>query len=92
MQSGDLPGRGATDVAIETGDTELLAALETQWQNMVRTKMYVNGGLGSRWDGESFGNRTSYPMMLPTERLRGGGELAVELAVALATGKASTPI
>jgi len=54
---------GATDVAIESGDTELLGALETQWQNMVGTKMYVNGGLGSRWDGESFGN----PYELPSD-------------------------
>ena len=30
---------------------------------MVQTKMYVNGGLGSRWDGESFGN----PYELPSD-------------------------
>jgi DUF1680 family protein len=54
---------GATDVAIETGDADLLARLETQWDAMVRTKMYVTGGLGSRWDGESFGN----PYELPSE-------------------------
>lgn len=52
---------GATDVAIETGDTELLAALENQWTAMTATKMYVNGGLGSRWDGEAFGNPYELP-------------------------------
>lgn len=52
---------GATDVAIETGDTELLAALENQWSAMTGTKMYVNGGLGSRWDGEAFGNPYELP-------------------------------
>ncbi|TDW24549.1 glycoside hydrolase family 127 protein [Kribbella kalugense] len=80
---------GATDVAIETGDAELLAALETQWQNMVRTKMYVNGGLGSRWDGESFGN----PYELPNDVAYGETCAAVaslqwSWRLLLATGKA----
>ncbi|HVX44011.1 MAG TPA: beta-L-arabinofuranosidase domain-containing protein [Mycobacteriales bacterium] len=55
---------GATDVAIETGDSELLAALERQWENMVRSKTYVTGGLGSRWEGEAFGD----PYELPPDR------------------------
>lgn len=58
---------GATDVAVETGDTELLSALLQQWQNMVDTKMYVNGGLGSRWEGEAFGD----PYELPADRAFG---------------------
>ncbi|MFG1905801.1 glycoside hydrolase family 127 protein [Kribbella sp. NPDC048928] len=80
---------GATDVAIETGDTDLLAKLETQWQNMVGTKMYVNGGLGSRWDGESFGN----PYELPNDIAYGETCAAVASVqwswrLLLATGKA----
>ena len=55
---------GATDVAIETGDAELLEKLKTQWDNMVDSKMYVTGGLGSRWEGESFGD----PYELPSDR------------------------
>ena len=55
---------GATDVAIENGDGELLAALERQWQNMVEQKMYVTGGLGARWEGEAFGD----PYELPSDR------------------------
>jgi DUF1680 family protein len=55
---------GATDVAIETGDAELLAALRQQWDNMVAAKMYVTGGLGSRWEGEAFGD----PYELPSDR------------------------
>ena len=55
---------GATDVAIETGDTALLEQLQLQWQNMVSSKMYVTGGLGSRWDGEAFGD----PFELPSDR------------------------
>lgn len=46
---------GAADVAAETGDRELLAALATQWRDMVATKTYLTGGLGSVWYGEQFG-------------------------------------
>ncbi|WP_298988915.1 glycoside hydrolase family 127 protein [uncultured Pseudokineococcus sp.] len=55
---------GATDVAVETGDTDLLAALRTQFAHMLATKTYVTGGLGSRWDGEAFGD----PHELPSDR------------------------
>lgn len=54
---------GATDVAIETDDGELLDLLEAQWEQMTGTKMYVTGGLGSRWEGEAFGN----PYELPSD-------------------------
>lgn len=57
-------GAGAADVAIETGDAELLAALDTQYRSMERGKQYVTGGLGARWEGESFGD----PFELPTDR------------------------
>lgn len=80
---------GATDVAIETCDTELLAALRRQWDNMVEAKMYINGSLGSRWEGESFGD----PYELPTDR--GYGETCAAIAsmqwswrLLLATGEA----
>jgi DUF1680 family protein len=55
---------GATDLAIETGDAELLAALRRQWQAMTETKTYLTGGVGAHWDGESFGD----PFELPTSR------------------------
>jgi uncharacterized protein len=55
---------GAADVATETGDDGLLAALRRQWEAMVATKMYLTGGLGSRWDGEAFGD----PYELPPDR------------------------
>lgn len=80
---------GATDVAIETGDTGLLTALRKQWDNMVAAKMYINGSLGSRWEGESFGD----PYELPTDR--GYGETCAAIAsmqwswrLLLATGEA----
>ena len=55
---------GAADVAVETGDQDLLQALEIQYASMERSKQYVTGGLGSRWEGESFGD----PYELPTDR------------------------
>ena len=47
---------GATDVAVETGDTELLDALRATWQTMVGSQTYLTGGVGSRWYGEAFGD------------------------------------
>ena len=35
---------GAADVCAETGDPELLEALERIWENMVSSKMYLTGG------------------------------------------------
>ena len=52
---------GATDVAVETGDEELLAALTRQFEHMWSTKTYVTGGLGARWEGEAFGDEHELP-------------------------------
>ncbi len=53
---------GASDVASESCASAPLAdALERQWQQMVATKQYVTGGLGSRWDGEAFGDPYELP-------------------------------
>jgi DUF1680 family protein len=57
-------GAGAADVATELGDEELLQALRQQYAAMDATKTYLTGGLGSRWDGESFGD----PYELPPDR------------------------
>ncbi len=80
---------GATDVAIETADADLFEALRTQWDHMVEAKMYVNGSLGSRWEGEAFGD----PYELPSDR--GYGETCAAIAsiqwswrLLLATGDA----
>ncbi|UQU62996.1 glycoside hydrolase family 127 protein [Couchioplanes caeruleus] len=55
---------GAADVALETGDDALLQALRRQFAHMLATKTYLTGGLGSRWEGESFGD----PYELPPDR------------------------
>jgi DUF1680 family protein len=55
---------GATDVAIETGDAELLSAVERLWEDAYTKKTYVTGGQGSRHRDESFGD----PYELPSDR------------------------
>ncbi|WP_433429385.1 glycoside hydrolase family 127 protein [Nonomuraea sp. CA-141351] len=55
---------GAADVFLETRDRSLLEALERLWDDMVATKLYVTGGLGSRHSDEAIGDRYE----LPSER------------------------
>ena len=52
---------GATDYYMETGDAEYWKTLNTLWNDMTTTKMYVTGGVGSRSDGEAFGDAYELP-------------------------------
>lgn len=52
---------GAADVAVEGADSGLLAALATQWRNTVSRRTYLTGGMGSRHEGESFGDDYELP-------------------------------
>ena len=52
---------GAADIYAETGETALLEALGRLWRNMTAKKMYVSGGLGSRYEGEAFGKDYELP-------------------------------
>ncbi|MDB5234973.1 MAG: six-hairpin glycosidase [Hymenobacter sp.] len=49
------------DVAALTGDKQLLAAVDTIWQNMVTKKFYVTGGTGAVPGGERFGKNYELP-------------------------------
>jgi DUF1680 family protein len=55
---------GVTDLYLETGEQGLLDAMLRLWQDIVSTKLYITGGLGSRFDGEAFGD----PYELPTDQ------------------------
>ncbi|WP_245836204.1 glycoside hydrolase family 127 protein [Paramicrobacterium agarici] len=55
---------GATDVATETGADDLNAAVLHLWNDMVASKLYITGGLGSRHSDEAIGDRFE----LPSER------------------------
>ncbi|GAA4684325.1 hypothetical protein Prum_064860 [Phytohabitans rumicis] len=52
---------GAVDVAVETGDDKLLAAVVRQWERTVATRTYLTGGMGSRHEGEAFGDDFELP-------------------------------
>ena len=51
----------AVDVAMETGDDALLAAVKTQWDNTVARRTYVTGGQGSHYQDEAFGEDWELP-------------------------------
>jgi uncharacterized protein len=52
---------GAYDVAIDGGDDALRAAVEGQWDATVARRTYLTGGMGSRHEGESFGDDFELP-------------------------------
>jgi len=52
---------GAVDVAVETGDDALLAAVVEQWQHTVAARTYLTGGMGARHEGEAFGDDFELP-------------------------------
>ena len=55
---------GVVDVAVETADDELLAAVLRRWEDMWATRTYLTGALGSRHRDEAFGD----PFELPPDR------------------------
>ena len=52
---------GAVDLAVETGDRELLGAVVTRWDEMRARRTYLTGALGSRHAGEAFGDAWELP-------------------------------
>jgi len=55
---------GVTDLYMETGEQALMDALLRLSKDITETKLYITGGLGSRFDGEAFGD----PFELPTDQ------------------------
>lgn len=47
---------GATDVAVEAKDTELLAASERLWDSVAQERSFITAGIGSRPKNEDLGN------------------------------------
>lgn len=52
---------GATDIYAETGDETYKATLDCLWDSMTERRMYVTGGIGSRYSGEEFGEDYELP-------------------------------
>ncbi|HET9607258.1 MAG TPA: beta-L-arabinofuranosidase domain-containing protein, partial [Nitrospira sp.] len=44
----------AAGLALEDGDADLLAACERLWQDVITTKLYITGGIGSASENEGF--------------------------------------
>lgn len=79
---------GAVDVAVETGDGELLDAVIRQFDRTVARRTYLTGGMGSRHADEAFGD----DFVLPADRAYSetcAGVAAVMVAwrLLLATGE-----
>jgi DUF1680 family protein len=52
---------GAVDVAVETGDDDLLAAVARQFDRTLARRTYLTGGVGSRHLDEAFGDDFALP-------------------------------
>jgi len=52
---------GVVDVYLETGEQALLASALRQWESMTAAKTYLTGAVGSRFDGEAFGEEYELP-------------------------------
>ncbi|AYG04112.1 glycoside hydrolase family 127 protein [Gryllotalpicola protaetiae] len=52
---------GALDVADETADAELAAAVRLQWANAVARRTYLTGGVGSHHQDEAYGDDFELP-------------------------------
>lgn len=52
---------GMTDIAVMYRDQRYMDAVNNIWENVFNKKMYITGGLGSRHNGEAFGNEYELP-------------------------------
>lgn len=52
---------GMADVASLTGDVGYIRAIDRIWENVVSKKIYITGGIGSRHEGEAFGENYELP-------------------------------
>ena len=52
---------GGADCYAESGDAVYLASLERQWRNLNQAKIYITGGAGGRYEGESLGRDYELP-------------------------------
>ncbi|GLY03963.1 MULTISPECIES: beta-L-arabinofuranosidase domain-containing protein [Actinoplanes] len=81
---------GAVDVAVETGDDDLLAAVTRQWRATVSRRTYLTGGIGARHQDEAFGD----DFVLPPDRAysetcAGVGSIMLAWRLLLAGGDAA---
>jgi len=58
---------GVTDLELETGEPALFQGMQRLSQDIAGTKLYITGAMGSRFDGEAFGD----PYELPPDQCYG---------------------
>ena len=79
---------GVVDVAVETGDRELLDAVIRRWESMISTRTYLTGSLGSRHQDEAFGYAFELPPDLAyAETCAAIGSVMLSWRLLLATGE-----
>jgi len=79
---------GAADVAVDTGDDELLAALRRQWDRTVARRTYITGGQGSHHQDEAFGEDWELPAdRAYSETCAGVGSIMFSWRLLLAGGE-----
>jgi DUF1680 family protein len=79
---------GVVDVAVETDDRELLEIVAAQWQRTVAARTYLTGGMGSRHEGESFGEDHELPPdRAYAETCAGVASIQLAWRLLLATGE-----
>lgn len=80
---------GATDVAVEQSDDELLQSLRAQWERTAERRTYVTGGQGSHHQDEAFGVDWELPSdRAYSETCAGIGSIMFSWRLLLATGEA----
>lgn len=78
---------GAVDVAVDTHDGDLRAAVERQWTRSVERRTYLTGGMGSRHQDEGFGDDWELPPdRAYCETCAGVASVMVSWRLLLATG------
>ncbi|MQM24864.1 glycoside hydrolase family 127 protein [Glycomyces albidus] len=79
---------GAIDVAVETGDRELLDAVRRQWDRTVARRTHLTGGMGSQYADEAFGRDFALgPDRAYAESCAGIGAVMTAWRLTLATGE-----
>lgn len=78
---------GAIDVAVESGDDELLATARAQFDRTLARRTYITGGMGSHHQDEAFGDDFELPADRSyCETCAGVGAIMVAWRLLLATG------
>lgn len=79
---------GAVDLACETDDDALLAAVARQWRATVARRTYLTGGMGSRHQDEAFGEDYFLPPdRAYSETCAGVGSVMLGWRLLLASGR-----